>query len=135
MSDLKDKVIMITGAAQGFGRVLAYAFAERGAKIALCGIKDEGPAIIAINPGSMLGSKMVKEAFGVPGGDLRIGAEVLTRAALSDEFGAAAGKYFDNDQGAFAAPHPDALDLRKSEELVRVIEAISSQLKISAPDA
>ena len=49
-------------------------------------LKDDGPAVIAVNPGSMLGSKMVKEAFGVAGGDIRIGADILTRAALTDEF-------------------------------------------------
>ncbi len=42
MLDFKDKVVLITGAAQGFGRVLALAFAERGAKLALCDINDEG---------------------------------------------------------------------------------------------
>ncbi len=45
-------------------------------------LQDNGPAIIAVNPGSMLGSKMVKEAFGVAGGDIRIGAEILSRAIL-----------------------------------------------------
>jgi NAD(P)-dependent dehydrogenase (short-subunit alcohol dehydrogenase family) len=87
-------------------------------------LKEDGPAIIAVNPGSMLGSKMVKDAFGVDGGDISIGAEILTRAALSDEFEAASGQYFDNDSGQFASPHPDALDLQKSEEIVRVIEAV-----------
>ena len=42
MLDFKDKVVLITGAAQGFGRVLAQAFAARGAKLALCDINDEG---------------------------------------------------------------------------------------------
>lgn len=87
-------------------------------------LKDKGPAIIAVNPGSMLGSKMVKDAFGVDGGDIRIGGEILTRAALSDEFEAASGRYFDNDSGQFASPHPDALDPRKSQEIVRVIETV-----------
>ncbi|MEO1433598.1 MAG: SDR family NAD(P)-dependent oxidoreductase [Cyanobacteria bacterium J06632_19] len=87
-------------------------------------LKDSGPIIVAINPGSMLGSKMVKEAFGVTGGDIRIGAEVLTRAALTDEFKTASGKYFDNDLGKFASPHPDALDTGKCQEIVRVIEAV-----------
>ncbi|NER29374.1 MAG: SDR family NAD(P)-dependent oxidoreductase [Symploca sp. SIO1C4] len=87
-------------------------------------LKDSGPTIIAINPGSMLGSKMVKQAFGVVGGDIRIGAEILTRAALTDEFKTASGKYFDNDSGQFASPHPHALDTQKSQEIVRIIETI-----------
>ena len=87
-------------------------------------LKDNGPAIIAVNPGSMLGSKMVKQAFGVAGGDLRIGAEILTRAALSDEFSTASGQYFDNDSGQFASPHPDALNPQKSAAVVRAIEAV-----------
>ncbi len=85
---------------------------------------DGGPAIIAVNPGSLLGTKMVKEGFGVAGGDVRIGADILTRAALADEFAAASGQYFDNDSGRFAPPHPDALDPRKAAEVVRAIEAV-----------
>lgn len=85
-------------------------------------LKDKGPAIIAVNPGSMLGSKMVKEAFGVAGGDIRVGADILCRAALNDEFAGASGQYFDNDSGRFVSPHPDALDLKKSEGIVRLIE-------------
>ena len=67
---------------------------------------------------------MVKQAYGVNGSDISIGAEILTRAALADEFGSASGKYFDNDSGQFANPHPDALDLRKSQEIVSIIETI-----------
>jgi NAD(P)-dependent dehydrogenase (short-subunit alcohol dehydrogenase family) len=90
-------------------------------------LKDDGPAIIAVNPRSMLGSKMVKEAYGVAGGDLRIGAEILCRAALSDDFADASGKYFDNDTGRFASPHPDALNAKKCEDVVREIEAIIAE--------
>jgi len=85
---------------------------------------ENGPAIIAVNPGSLLASKMVKDAFGVPGSDIRIGADILTRAALADEFAQATGKYFDNDSGQFASPHPDALDDHKSGQVVEAIEAI-----------
>jgi NAD(P)-dependent dehydrogenase (short-subunit alcohol dehydrogenase family) len=91
-------------------------------------LKDDGPAIIAANPRSMLGSKMVKQAYGVAGGDLCIGAEILVRAALSDEFAAASGKYFDNDIGQFASPHPDALDTQKCEGIGRVIEAVLAEI-------
>ena len=89
---------------------------------------DDGPAIIAVNPRSMLGSKMVKEAYGVTGGDLRIGADILCRAALTDEFAAASGQYFDNDIGQFSSPHPDALNPQKCEAIVRVIEGIMVEI-------
>ncbi|MCO7223160.1 SDR family NAD(P)-dependent oxidoreductase [Pleionea sp. CnH1-48] len=83
-----------------------------------------GPMVVAVNPGSMLGSKMVKQAFGVAGGDIEIGADILIRAALSDKFSDASGKYFDNDSRTFSAPHPDALDLDKSNKVVEVIERL-----------
>ena len=87
-------------------------------------LKDQGPAIIAVNPGSLLASKMVKEGFGVAGNDLSIGADILVRAALSDEFATATGRYFDNDSGRFAPPHPDGTNDGKCAELVRVIESL-----------
>ena len=92
-------------------------------------LKPGGPVVVAVNPGSMLGSKMVKEAFGVTGKDIRIGADILVRAALADEFAKASGQYFDNDAGRFAAPHPDALDPLKSAEVARLIEALLLGMK------
>ena len=89
--------------------------------------KENGPAIIAVNPGSLLASKMVKEGFGVAGNDLRIGADILCRAALSDEFANASGKYFDNDAGRFNSPHADALDQQKCTEVVSTIESVLAE--------
>jgi NAD(P)-dependent dehydrogenase (short-subunit alcohol dehydrogenase family) len=91
-------------------------------------LKENGPAIIAVNPASMLGSKMVRDAYGVNGGDLRIGADILCRAALSDEFADASGKYFDNDTGRFASPHPDALNRDKTAKLVKTLDAMLAEL-------
>ncbi len=85
-----------------------------------------GPALLAVNPGSLLASKMVKEGFGVAGSPLRIGAEILCRAALSDEFADASGRYYDNDAKRFADPHPDALNPAVRKEVVRVIEQLLS---------
>lgn len=84
---------------------------------------DEGPAIIAVNPGSMLGSKMVKQAYGIEGKEVSIGADIVTRAALSEEFASASGQYFDNDSGRFASPHLDALDESRAAVVMRAIEA------------
>lgn len=83
-----------------------------------------GPGFIAVNPGSLLATKMVREGFGMAGHDIRIGADIIVRAALSDEFAEASGLYFDNDKGRFASPHPDVLNLAKCREIVRTIEAV-----------
>lgn len=85
---------------------------------------ENGPAIIAVNPGSLLATKMVKEGFGMDGNDVRIGADILIRASLSDEFKSVSGQYFDNDSGRFASPHPDALDPQKFVAIVHAIEAV-----------
>lgn len=90
-------------------------------------LKDKGPAVIAVNPASFLGSKLVKEAYGVAGGDLAIGADILCRAALSDEFSNASGKYYDNDSRRFAVPHLDALDSTKNKQLIAVLDKILSE--------
>ncbi|MEO1159950.1 MAG: oxidoreductase, partial [Pseudomonadota bacterium] len=88
----------------------------------------DGPVIVAVNPGSLLASKMVQEGFGVAGNDLSIGADILARAALSDEFATASGKYFDNDAGRFGDPHPDALDPEKSGKLMSVMEDVLAEI-------
>lgn len=88
---------------------------------------DGGPAVISVNPGSLLGSKMVKEAYGTQGKHLSIGAEILVRAATSPEFADATGRYFDNDSGQFREPHPDAADPVKNAALVEAIERLLRQ--------
>lgn len=119
-------------AMQGGGRSLSDAAAYAQSKLALImwsrhmtqDLAADGPVIVAVNPASMLGSKMVKEAYGVAGGDLGIGADILMRAAVAEEFEDASGKYFDNDRETFSLPHRDALDPEKNEQVVRVIEAV-----------
>ncbi len=85
----------------------------------------DGPMIVAVNPASFLGSKMVKEAYGQAGQDLKIGADILTRAALSDEFASASGRYYDNDRKSFAQPHTDALDSVKNQHLINALEQLN----------
>ncbi|BCL73196.1 oxidoreductase [Vibrio nigripulchritudo] len=87
------------------------------------------PVLIAVNPGSLLGSKMVKDAYGIPGGDIRIGAEILTRASLNEEFAHANGQYFDNDSGKLAPPHPDATNAAKVEAIVSTMEDVLKKLR------
>lgn len=94
---------------------------------------DNGPAVIPVNPASFLGSKLVKEAYGVDGNDLAIGADILCRAALSDEFANASGRYFDNDSGLFKDPHADALNPAKNRKLVETLDRLLKEKLCMAP--
>lgn len=84
----------------------------------------QGPVVVSVNPASMLGTKMVKSAFGVAGNDIRIGADILVRAAVSDEFADASGKYYDNDARRFGPPHAHALDDQRCAQVLGVIEEL-----------
>ncbi|MEX0309896.1 MAG: SDR family NAD(P)-dependent oxidoreductase [Tateyamaria sp.] len=88
---------------------------------------SDGPVMVAVNPGSLLASKMVKEGFGVAGSDLSIGADILIDAALGARFSDASGAYFDNDSGAFANPHPAALDQRHAADVMAAIKTLIGQ--------
>lgn len=81
----------------------------------------QGPVFIAVNPGSLLATKMVKEGFGIAGNDLSIGADILVAAALDDDFAGASGKYFDNDAGRIAAPHGAALDAAHAKAVMDAV--------------
>lgn len=86
----------------------------------------DGPVIVAVNPASLLASKMVKQGFGVAGNDMQIGADILRKAALGDTFADASGKYFDNDAGVFANPHSAALDAGHSADVMQgIAEAVA----------
>lgn len=84
---------------------------------------DRALVFVAVNPGSLLATKMVQEGFGMAGKDIRVGSDILVRAALADEFAEASGLYFDNDKGRFASPHADAVNPKKRQEVIGVIEA------------
>lgn len=83
----------------------------------------EGQVTVTVNPGSLLGTKMVRRGFGVSGNDIGIGAGILYRAALSEQFANGSGRYYDNDSGRFAAPH---VDTTVPEKCVRVCVQIET---------
>jgi NAD(P)-dependent dehydrogenase (short-subunit alcohol dehydrogenase family) len=87
-----------------------------------------GPVVVAVNPGSLLGTKMVKEAYGRSGADINIGADILLKAALSEEFESASGQYFDNDSGKFTNPHHEAQSKHTQSEIESTIREICSKL-------
>lgn len=75
----------------------------------------------AINPGSLLATKMVKEGFGIEGKDTSIGADLLVETALDDKFSNANGRYFDNDIAKFSQPHGMAMDIQEQQNLLQAL--------------
>lgn len=140
----EGRIINLSSAAQSSVDIAAMAGGKRMAEMdaysqsklaltiwskALAETLPTGPIVVAVNPGSLLASKMVKEGFGIAGKDLGIGAEILYRAALSEEFSDASGKYFDNDRGQFGKPHADALDAAKREQVMTALKEVVKHLQ------
>ena len=88
----------------------------------------DGPMVVAVNPGSLLASKMVKDGFGIAGNDLSIGADILCDAALGERFAEKSGAYFGNDAGRFAEPNSAALDDAHRNSVMKAIEDLVSRL-------
>ncbi len=84
--------------------------------------------VISVNPRSFLGSKMVKIAYGREGYDLSIGADILYKAALSNEFADKTGAYYDNDYERFANPHPFAMNKENRKELMKTLDEIIEKI-------
>jgi len=118
-------IAALTGA-QPLGDMPAYAQSKLALTMVtrvMAKAHPNGPQFYAVNPGSLLNTNMVKAGWGGSDNDVGIGADILMRAALSDEFNGRSGDYFDNDSGRFADPHPDALQAEKCEAVVAAIEA------------
>jgi NAD(P)-dependent dehydrogenase (short-subunit alcohol dehydrogenase family) len=86
----------------------------------------DGPSVVAVNPGSLLGTKMVREGFGTSGNDVQIGVDILIRAALGDVGELKnTGRYFDNDSERFSTPHAYGA---KCKEVTKAIDDILEKL-------
>jgi NAD(P)-dependent dehydrogenase (short-subunit alcohol dehydrogenase family) len=92
-----------------------------------CMAEFQTKIFLAVNPGSYLATKMVRQGFGVAGNNVNIGAEILVTLALSEEFNNLSGEYFDGDLGRIAAPHFDAFDVDKSTQVLSEIEMVLSR--------
>lgn len=74
--------------------------------------------VIAVNPGSLLNTKMAHEAYGQYWSSANKGAEILYQLAINDAYATSSGKYFDNDSGGFSRAHSDAYQPEKIDELI-----------------
>lgn len=87
--------------------------------------QENTPVVIAVNPGSLLGTKMVKEGFGTSGNDVNIGADILCELALDEKHHNASGRYFDNDKGSFGQPAIDASTEKNLAAIMRTINELA----------
>ena len=90
--------------------------------------KEQTVTVIPVNPGSLLNTNMVREAYGKFWSSADKGADILYDLAISDEYANSTGQYFDNDRGAFGEAHPDAYDTAKIDHLLILTEQLLSRL-------
>lgn len=80
--------------------------------------------VIAVNPGSLLDTKMAQEAYGHHWSSADKGANILYDLASSEKYTQSTGKYFDNDKGGFGDAHSDAYDEQKTNQLISLTDSI-----------
>lgn len=95
---------------------------------AMARAQPEGPAFIAVNPGSLLASKMVREGLGMRGRSLGIGATLLCEAVLDARFEGKSGAYFDNDKNAFVTPNVAAKTPEQIEAVMATLTALDQSV-------
>ncbi|WP_353777003.1 SDR family NAD(P)-dependent oxidoreductase [Winogradskyella sp. 3972H.M.0a.05] len=88
-------------------------------------------AIIAVNPGSLLNTRMVAEAYGQHWAPADKGANILYELGVSDDYKGITGKYFDNDKGNFGTAHSDAYNDDLIEKLIHETNFILNNLRIN----
>lgn len=82
---------------------------------------------IAVNPGSLLNTNMVREGYGYHWSSADKGADILHGLATSPNYSNASGKYFDNDNAGFGKAHQDAYD---EQEVEKLLQATHKALKL-----
>ena len=80
--------------------------------------------VIAVNPGSLLNTKMVQEAYGQHWSSAEKGVAVLYDLALSETYKNDSGTYFDNDKGSFGKAHHDAYNQELINTLLQATNSI-----------
>lgn len=73
--------------------------------------------VIAVNPGSLLNTKMANEAYGQHWSSAEKGVNILYNLAISDSYKNDSGKYFDNDKGVFSKAHTNSYN----DELISIL--------------
>lgn len=89
--------------------------------------KEKDVIVIPVNPGSLLNTKMVREAFGRHYAEVDKGSDILQELAMGETHKRMSGKYFDNDLGGYGQAHPDAYNKELNEQLMQATESLISE--------
>lgn len=90
-------------------------------------MKQSDVSVVAVNPGSLLNTRMVQEAFGHHWSPAEKGADILFDLSTTPHIKQYHGKYFDNDQGIISDAHPDAYDRKKVDALLSATQKLLIQ--------
>lgn len=86
-------------------------------------------AVIPVNPGSLLNTNMVREAFGQHWSSADKGAQILYDLAVGAAHQQVTGKYFDNDSGAYGPAHADAYKPQIIDDLLTTTREVLASLQ------
>ncbi len=78
-------------------------------------LQDENITVNALHPGTLLDTKMVRDAFGHGQGDPQSGAEAVMDLVASPRFEGVTGRFF--ERGEEVRAHPQAYDVRARRRL------------------
>lgn len=84
----------------------------------------KGITVIAVNPGSLLNTKMANEAYGEYWSPAEKGSDIIYDIAISETHKEITGKYYDNDNGLYANAHPDAYNPTLIQEVIKATELL-----------
>tara|TARA_R110000796_G_scaffold71123_4_gene161330 strand:+ start:21452 stop:21748 length:297 start_codon:yes stop_codon:yes gene_type:complete len=84
--------------------------------------KEPSIIVVAVNPGSLLNTKMAHEAYGQHWSPAEKGVNILYDLGMTDK--ARTKAYFDNDKGGYGDAHPDAYDKVKIRQLIAVTNEV-----------
>ncbi|OHX68332.1 SDR family NAD(P)-dependent oxidoreductase [Flammeovirga pacifica] len=86
--------------------------------------EEKDLVVIAVNPGSLLNTNMVKVAYGKFWSGADKGGNILYDLAVSEQYKDKSGIYFDNDQGRIGQAHTDAYNSELNYSLIQLTESI-----------
>jgi len=86
--------------------------------------REKNITVIPVNPGSLLNTKLVQEAFGRHFDEVNKGSDILYELAEDEKHQSMSGKYFDNDRGVYGRAHEDAYNPKLILQLVETTKQL-----------